>query len=254
MATTTAPAGWLEDYFVEGGVNKDVGIIFVHGFTGSPASMRPWAHFFQERGYTVSVPRLPGHGRKWQDLNEVKWQEWPERVLKEVSKLKASCRKVFIFGLSGGGATTLNVAERIDVDGLVLVNPMAHIPGIQIKFAPIIALFRKGMPSVGDDIKAPGVTEWGYDVLPTRGVIELNKMLLATRADLEKVAAPTLLFHSVSDHILPISNSNIILSEISSISSQRIELTNSYHVATLDYDAPIIFANSLAHVEYWSAH
>ena len=129
---------------------------------------------------------------------------------------------------------------------------MIHIAGNLIKLAPLLAVLQPGRASVGDDIKKPDVTEWGYDVLPTKGVVQLNKMLKETRANLHKVKAPTLLFHSVDDHVLPITNSNIIMSEIDSISGQRIELTNSYHVATLDFDAPLIFANSLAHVEQWS--
>ncbi|MEI6406817.1 MAG: alpha/beta fold hydrolase [Actinomycetes bacterium] len=253
MSTTNAPEGWLDDFASEGrGANASIGILLVHGFTGSPASMRPWAHFMNEHGYTVRVPRLPGHGRNWEDLNAVSWEEWPARVVQDLQALRATCSKVFVFGLSMGGGTTLNVAENNLVDGIVLVNPMIHIPGIQIKFAPLLAMVKKGMPSVGNDIKKPDVTEWGYDVLPTRGVLQLNKLLKSTRAHLAKVTAPTLLFHSVDDHVLPISNSDIIMSGISTANKQRIEMTNSYHVATLDYDADLIFANALAHVKEWS--
>ena len=170
----------------------------------------------------------------------------------EVDRLKQSCEKVFVFGLSMGGATTLNIAENNDLAGICLVNPMIHIPGQLIKVAPLLSLVQPGRASVGDDIKKPEITEWGYDVLPTKGVVELQKLLKVTRANLGLVKCPTLLFHSVDDHVLPISNSNIIMTEIESIAGQRIELTNSYHVATMDYDAPIIFANSLAHVEHLS--
>ncbi len=252
MATDTAPAGWLDDFRAEGtGENAKVGIIFVHGFTGSPASMRPWAHYFSDRGYTVSAPQLPGHGTKWQDLNNVSWPEWPAKVIEELSWLRTRCAKVFIFGLSMGGCTTLNVAERESLDGIVLVNPMSHIPGVQIKFAPLIALVKKGMPSVGDDIKKQGITEWGYDVLPTLGVIQLQKMLLQTRANLKKAKAPLLIFHSADDHVLPVSNTNIIVSEIGTPIDKitRMELTNSYHVATLDFDADVIFEKSLRFVQ-----
>ena len=253
MSTTNAPEGWLDDFASEGrGANASIGILLVHGFTGSPASMRPWAHFMNELGYTVRVPRLPGHGRNWEDLNAVSWEEWPARVVQDLQALRTTCSKVFVFGLSMGGGTTLNVAENNLVDGIVLVNPMIHIPGIQIKFAPVLAILKKGMPSVGNDIKKPDVTEWGYDVLPTRGVLQLNKLLKSTKANLAKVTAPTLLFHSVEDHVLPISNSDIIMSGISSSNKQRIEMTNIYHVATLDYDADLIFANALAHVKEWS--
>jgi carboxylesterase len=39
---------------------------------------------------------------------------------------------------------------------------------------------------------------------------------------------------------------------VSSIPKQRIELVNSYHVATLDYDQGIIFENSLLFVETYT--
>lgn len=252
MATTSAPQGWLEDFRQIGnGENSRTGVIFVHGFTGSPASMRPWAEYFQSRGYTVSVPQLPGHGTHWENLNKVEWKSWPAKVVSELEWIRSHTDRVFIFGLSMGGCTTLNVVERENVNGIVLVNPMSHIPGIQIKFAPLIALFKKGMPSVGDDIKKPGVTEWGYDVLPTRGVLQLQKMLVATRKALKNATAPLLIFHSTDDHVLPVSNTNIIVSEIGTPidAITRVELHNSYHVATLDFDAEIIFEKSLQFVE-----
>ncbi|MEY3710864.1 MAG: hypothetical protein RLZZ99_685, partial [Actinomycetota bacterium] len=53
MATEGASAGWLADYYASGsGEMKRVGVLLLHGFTGSPASMRPWAHFLNERGVT----------------------------------------------------------------------------------------------------------------------------------------------------------------------------------------------------------
>lgn len=249
MSLSQAPTGWLEDYYSPGTSHSDVGILLVHGFTGSPAAMRPWSHFMNEKGYTVRVPRLPGHSRDWRDLNRTKWQEWTSRVDTELELLQKECKRTFIFALSMGGGTTLNVAARHEVDGLVLVNPMIHIPGLLIKFAPIISRVQPGRASVGDDIKKPGVTEWGYDVLPTKGVVELNKLLKVTRSSLGSVKSPLLLFHSQDDHVLPVSNTEIIMSEIGSGSKERVELHNSYHVANLDYDADEIFTRSLAFVQ-----
>jgi len=42
--------------------DDSVGVLLLHGFTGSPASMRPWGEALADRGWTVRVPRLPGHG------------------------------------------------------------------------------------------------------------------------------------------------------------------------------------------------
>ncbi|MEI9907904.1 MAG: alpha/beta fold hydrolase [Actinomycetota bacterium] len=251
MTKIEPPPGILEDFAIRGsGAEGKIGILFVHGFTGSPASMRPWAEFFGARGYTVRAPRLPGHGTVWSDLNKVEWSDWPARVAEELEELSKTCEKVFIFGLSMGGGTTLHVAAHHGdlITGLVLVNPMIHIPGIAIKFAPLIAKFRKGVSSVGNDIKRPGVTEWSYDVLPTKGVLQLLQLLKSSRSTLPLVHAPLLLFHSAEDHVLPVSNTEIIMNEVGSVQKQRVELLNSYHVATIDYDADFIFENSLIFV------
>ena len=252
MAIEGAPPGYLDDFAVRGsGPNAKMGVLFVHGFTGSPSSMRPWAEFFSARGYTVRIPRLPGHGTRWEDLNQVRWQEWPDRVVAELENLKKTCEKVFLCGLSMGGGTSLHVAahQGEQIDGIVLVNPMIHIPGLQVKFAPVLARFRSHLPSVGNDIKRPNISEYGYDALPTKGVVQLAKLLKSSRSTLGLVKNPLMLFHSAEDHVLPVSNTEIIMAEIGSEKKQRIELVNSYHVATLDYDSDIIFENSLLFVQ-----
>ena len=252
MAIDGAPEGWIKDFYADGsGSNQSVGIILVHGFTGTPASMRPWAHYLNERGYTVSVPLMPGHGTTWHDLNKVTWEQWPARLQSDIDRMKKKCAKIFICALSMGGGNSLYVAARNQdsVTGLILVNPMIHIPGLQIKFVNIISRIQKSRASVGDDIKKPGVTEWGYDALPLRGVAQLHKYLKLARAGLPMIKTPTLLFHSVDDHVLPVTNTDIIMSELGASDKRRIELANSYHVATLDYDAETIFENSRIFIE-----
>ena len=252
MGVIGAPAGLLQDWSAIGsGKNKSVGVLLVHGFTGSPASMRPWAEYLNQKGYTVRVPLLPGHGTKPEDLNEVTWDQWPAKVEAELEELFKSCSKVFICGLSMGGGTTLNVATRLSkkLSGIILVNPMIHVAFIGPEVAFFLSRFQKLRKSVGDDIKRPGVTEWGYDALPTRGVYQLLKMLKYTRSQLHDVTVPMQLFHSVDDHTLPVSNTEIIMKGVGSQIKQRIELTNSYHVATMDYDAEIIFENSKIFIE-----
>ncbi len=252
MAVEGAPTGWLQDWAAAGsGKNAHVGVLLVHGFTGSPASMRPWGEFLHSKGYTVRVPLLPGHGTRPEDLNKVKWQEWPAKVEFELSELRKSCDVIFLVGLSMGGGTVLNVAASHNeiLAGVILVNPMIHVKGVPVELAFFLSRLQKMRTSVGDDIKRPGITEWGYDALPTRGVYQLLKMLRITRRNLKNITVPVQLFHSVEDHTLPVTNTEIILDEIGSLNKSRIELVNSYHVATMDYDQELIFQNSLTFIE-----
>jgi len=252
MAVETAPPGWMQDWAAIGsGKNARIGVLLVHGFTGAPPSMRPWAEFLLSHGYSVRVPLLPGHGTKPEDLNEVKWQEWPAKVQSELDELFKICDQVFLVGLSMGGGTSLYVAQENNdrLSGIILVNPMIHLPRVSPQMAYVLSRFQKLRSSVGNDIKRPGITEHGYDALPTRGIYQLLLMLKITRANLKKITVPVQLFHSIEDHTLPVSNTEIIMAGISSVNKSRIELVNSYHVATLDYDQELIFANSLTFIE-----
>ena len=74
-------------------------------------------------------------------------------------------------------------------------------------------------------------------------------MLKNTRKELAQITIPVLLFHSTEDHVLPVSNTEIIMNEIGSTDKERIELANSYHVAVLDNDAETIYVNTLRFIE-----
>ena len=252
MSVIGAPAGLLQDFQALGDKkNGHIGVVLVHGFTGSPAAMRPWAEFLNARGYSVRVPLLPGHGTKPADLNEIEWPEWPAKVNSEIAELQKYCSQIFVAGLSMGGGTTLQVAtEHGDkLSGILLVNPMIHVKGISPTLAFLISRVVKFGKSVGNDIKRPGVTEYSYDKMPYRGIHQLLTMLKLTRAALPSIKVPMQLFHSVDDHTLPVSNTEIIMSEIGASNKSRIELLNSFHVATIDYDSDIIFTNSLTFIE-----
>ncbi len=252
MGLDGAPAGYLSDWSATGtGANAKIGIILVHGYTGSPASVRPWAEYLHNHGYSVRTPLLPGHGTEASDLNLVKWQEWPQKIEKELAEMSKSCESIFMADLSMGGGTTLYIAQKHGdkLTGIILVNPMIHVAFVTPTIAYALSRFQKMRKSVGDDIKRPNVTEFGYDALPTRGLHQLIKFLKITRANLAKVSVPLQLFHSVDDHTLPVSNTEIVMAGVSSTNKSRIDLVNSYHVATLDYDAELIFQNSKTFIE-----
>lgn len=47
---------------------RDHCVVLLHGFTSTPASVRAWAEGLAAGGSPVSVPLLPGHGTRWEDL------------------------------------------------------------------------------------------------------------------------------------------------------------------------------------------
>ena len=66
--------------------------------------------------------------------------------------------------------------------------------------------------------------------------------------DLPRLSQPLLMFRSVEDHLVDSSSAPIITARVSSRDLTERLLENSYHVATLDNDAPLIFEESAAFV------
>ena len=62
---TTAIMPGCESFAAE---NGPLGVLVLHGFTGNPASMRPLAELIAAAGYSVELPRLPGHGTTVEDM------------------------------------------------------------------------------------------------------------------------------------------------------------------------------------------
>ncbi|HEX2902547.1 MAG TPA: alpha/beta fold hydrolase [Jatrophihabitans sp.] len=235
------------------GDNGRIGVLVSHGFTGSPFSMRPWGEHLAAAGYTVRLPRLPGHGTTWQDLNRTKWTDWYAEVRKAYLELAGRCDAVFCCGLSMGGALMLRLAEEFAQDdklaGLVLVNPAIAIARKDAQFAKYIAWAVPSRPGIGNDIKKSGVTEHGYDKTPLRAFVSMQDMWRLIRADLGKIRAPILYFHSTEDHVVDPLSGQLLHAGAVNTSVTEIALENSFHVATLDNDAPIIFERSVEFIQ-----
>ncbi|MFJ6717279.1 MULTISPECIES: carboxylesterase [unclassified Streptomyces] len=227
-----------------------VGVLLCHGFTGSPQSLRPWAEYLAERGLTVSLPLLPGHGTRWQDMQLTGWQDWYAEVDRALRELLERCEQVFVFGLSMGGALSLRLAAKHGeaISGLVLVNPANKVHDPLAFALPVAQHFIRSAPGIASDIAKPGSVEVGYDRVPTRAAHSVRRFFRLVDAELPQVTQPVLLLHSPQDHVVPPADSARILARISSTDVTETLLEQSYHVATLDHDAERIFADSYAFV------
>jgi carboxylesterase len=225
----------------------EVGVLLCHGFTGTPQSMRPWGEYLAAREFTVRVPLLPGHGTTWQELNRTGWTDWYDAVRGEFRALRESHGSVFVFGQSMGGTLALRLAEEFgeQVTGLVLVNPSVTTLRWDAKVLPLLAPLVPSVSAIGGDIAKPGARELAYDRLPVRAAASLARLWRVVRVDLPKVTQPLLLLHSVVDHVVEPVNSRIVLDAVRSETVREVLLESSFHVATLDNDAPLIFERSV---------
>ncbi|MDT4937526.1 MAG: carboxylesterase [Pseudonocardiales bacterium] len=233
-----------EPFAADGG---PIGVVLSHGFTGMPASMRPWAEYLAAVGYSVRLPLLPGHGGVWQDTNRSRWPQWYAAVEAAYDELAARCSTVFAGGLSMGGTLVTRLAEQKGdgVAGLVLVNPSYATERFDARFARYIAWAVRSRPAIGGDIKKPGVVEPTSGRTPVAAFASLQQLWKVTRADLGRITAPILMYRSREDHVVEPLSGRLLQADATSTTVREVVLEDSYHVATLDNDAASIFEGSV---------
>lgn len=215
-----------------------VGVLAIHGFTGSPQSMRPIAEAMAARGYTVELPRLPGHGTSVEDMLTTDWSDWSAAVESAYVDLAARTEKVVVTGLSMGGTLTLWLATRHpEIAGIVPINAAAMIdPELVAGVQAFVDSGAETMDAIGGDIKKEGVVEVAYDQTPLRPLLSLSHAIADDVVpNLSAITMPTLVITSREDHVVDPTSSDVIAGGVA-VDAERLWLEDSYHVATLDND------------------
>ena len=227
--------------------DRSIGVLLLHGFSGSPASMRPWANHLAGRGYAVEVPLLPGHGTRWQDLNQVRWTDWYAEAEAALDRLLADLRRGrrrgAVDGRVGGAAAGRGAAPRRRRAGAgqpVRLDRRAR----SVAAARCSSASSPSLKGVVNDIKKPGEDEVGYHRLPLKGLGEVVAMWKVVVPDLPKVTQPLLYFRSARTTSSTTPPAGPCWERSARATARSGCSTNSYHVATLDHEAEIVFAES----------
>ncbi|MHB8681684.1 MAG: alpha/beta hydrolase [Acidimicrobiales bacterium] len=246
MASSVIPGA--EPFSRQGG---PAGVLVLHGFTGNPQSMRPLAEALAAEGFTVELPLLPGHGTVVEDMIPTRWADWSSAAEAAYQGLAGRCERVAVVALSMGGTLACWLAEHHpEIRGLALVNPMVDPPAES--FRDVLRGFLESgteiAPGVGSDIAKEGSVELAYPGTPVAAALSLFTGVDEVAAALADVECPILLLSSRQDHVVPSSSGDVLVAGVSG-PVERVWLERSFHVATLDHDAPEIEARTVAFVQ-----
>jgi carboxylesterase len=241
----------------------EVGVICVHGFTGSPYEVRYLAEQLARAGATVRGPLLPGHGTSLDDLDRTSWEDWAAAVEREVDAMERRCRRVAVVGQSLGGLLALHVAARRPALAAVasLAAPL-WLGGVSGRVARWIT--RPGghrlrdrirrLPKLGgSDVRDRRVRAEnpGYDAIPTRALGQLLDFMQIVDAELPQIAPPVLVVHARRDHTAPVACAARI-AERARARRVRI-LPRSFHLIATDVERDVVAAEVLAFLRHHAA-
>ncbi len=224
-------------FCLEGG---PVGVLLIHGFTGSPPEMRLVGDYLNQRGLTVSGPLLPGHGTTAEDLNRCQWTDWTAHTEEALGQLQAGCERVFVGGLSMGALLTLYLAaQHPDLSGAIVYSPATMVANRLIYLTPILKYLRREVPkpAEGDsdltDAEAEGRV-WSYETHPTFATHELLKLSRQVQRLLPQVSCPLLVIHSTLDRSIHPNSAPLTYERAGSKDKDLVTLHNSGHCLTVD--------------------
>lgn len=234
-------------YAADGG---PVGVLLVHGYTGSVAETRPMGEYLAGQGLTVRCPLLSGHGTTPEDLVGVRWQTWAGEVELALRDLQHRCQTVFAGGLSLGALLTLWLgAQHPEIAGLI---PMAPAIKVKSQILPLTLGLRYLLkysplgPIGDDDLGDPeGIHRiWCYDKLPLWGVGETYLFQRQVRRALPKVHQSILIFQGRRDAQLPAAAAQIVHDGVASSDRTLVWLENSGHNLLIDGERELVWAQS----------
>lgn len=227
----TAPSLNSQPVFIEKGKQA---FLFLHGFTSTPSSVLPTAEKLAAKGWSISLPLLPGHGATPEAMSATTYQDWLGAALQAYDQLAEQYPQPAVAGLSMGGALALHVAAHRPVPAVVALSPALYLKDWRVIFIPLLKLFMPWRMAIGNDIKGSQYQETAYGRYHVKNVQDLLQVMKTVRGELGQVTAPLLTMQSNQDHVVPPSCMDDLIKWVGSKIIEHHRLSNSYHVITMD--------------------
>ena len=240
-----------------------VGVLLVHGLTGTPTEMKQYGRVIARQGFTVACPELAGHCATIEALTATQWQDWYQSIEDAFDALKQECEHVFVSGLSMGALIALMLAAKKghQVAGVILLSTTFFYDGWNVpklKRALLLPLVlytplkyfmqweetspygikdervRAMVHAILENRDHLAADKIGYFKTPALVVLESVRLIKAAKKALKDVVSPTLIVHSTEDDMASLKNAYYTQAHIASKTVETFFVDDTYHVLTLD--------------------
>ncbi|TCS82503.1 alpha/beta hydrolase [Tepidibacillus fermentans] len=229
-------------FFHEG--YRSVGILLIHGFTGSPAEMRLLGEYLYQQGYTVSAPLLAGHGTTPEEMAKTNKEDWFKSVLQAYDDLKEKgYPHIVAIGLSMGGILSLKLAAERPLAAVISLAAPIYVRDKRMAWARWLKYVKAFKAKSGE--KPPHIEEHlaSYDRTPIAAVESLHQLIQEVKQRLEQVRIPIQVMQGKRDETVEPRSAQYIFDHVASDFKKLNWYENSSHIMTLDHEKEQIFAD-----------
>ena len=264
------------EYFLPAG---PIGVLLIHGLTGTPAEMRTVANGLHRAGFTVQGVQLAGHCGDKQDLLQTGRDAWYSSVEAATEKLQQEVDQIFVGGLSMGSVLALKYAidHPRNVNGLLLYGTTFFYDGWAIPAIGRLAFLLPFLDMIGIGRDQTFVETFPYGIKnerirrfitekmfsgdsaaagltgnPWPALAEFYRLSYWVQRRLDKVHVPCLVMHAREDDIASLRNAQLIETLVSA-PVETIVLDDSYHMITVDQQKDEVIKCSVDFIRRFSS-
>ncbi len=168
--------------------------VLIHGVTNSPTQWLEFGQMMYERGHNVLIVRMPYHGLKSNNVNELKkltpqdLRAYGDQVIDIAAGLGD---EVYVAGISGGGAVTAwAVQNRPEVDRAFMVSPFFGVGEVPDALSNLLMNAFSHLPNFDTFSADEVIRDYAYPGQATRAVADFLVLGHSVRVDAKKGAAP----------------------------------------------------------------
>ena len=189
---------------------KNVAVLF-HGLSDSPYFMRALAAVLHDRGFTVVVPLLPGHGLRQADAameDSQLAERWQQHVEDIMALSQPLGERFFVGGFSTGGALAVDhyLDAPEDIAGVMLFSGALTLTDNAETMHKIWGI--KTLAKLIDgEYETHGPNPYKYPAVAGFAGLELMDVIRSIRTRLEegqRIKVPVFAAHSQADNTTPI--------------------------------------------------
>ena len=238
-----------EPFFYQG---NQIGCLLIHGFTGSPAAMRPLGKELSSQGYSVLGIRLPGHGTNIENLHTTMLIDWLAAVEDGLHVLESITDRIFVIGQSMGGVLTLWAASHFKLSGIVLLStPYPDKDNKKLRQIKLISKFRKEIskPQSNQEKKITQKGNVAYSKYSSNAILNAMNLMSEVEQEISGISNPVLLIQSKMDNVIDQGSMDAFFERLPGQDKEKVWLKNSGHVITLDQEKEIVFKETTSFID-----
>ena len=233
--------------------SSDLGVLLLHGLTGTSAEMAPVAEALVGR-YPLWLSRIAGHETSVPELARSSWADWYASAVTGADALLRVVPRIAVVGLSMGAMLTVRLAveRRAQIAGVALLSPAialgrpwlrrltpgfralsaldAHLPAVQRWLTPLA--LTKGGSDISDlEVRS---RHPGYRQVPLRALLNLMHLQRFAWSAAPALTQPALVMHAANDHTCPLDGARALFARLGSADKRLVVLERCFHVVTVD--------------------